>query len=185
MARRPFHVVEETGRLAEEVLPSSRPVRGEHRDEMEALKALANRIARLPPGQRRALPLDAETLDQFELLAGAALKPDRRRSLMRAKLLLAHADLDAIQAVLDGRGPDALAAQAADAWRQRLLAGDDTTLQAFLAAHPSGDRQGIRAAIREARGEGAAGKRAALRLLALLRSALGPAVGTSGPEDGA
>ncbi len=173
MARRPFHVVEEGGRLQEETLTSDRVARWDHRDDMEALKALANRIAKLPPAERRALPLDEEALAQFENLANAALKPERRRSLMRAKLLLAHADMDVLHAVLEGGGAAALAARAADSWRDRIVAGDDAVLTSFLAAHPGGDRQALRAAARDARGAGPPAKRAALRLLKLVREAAG------------
>lgn len=181
MARKPFHEVEESGRLREETLSSDRVVRWDHREEMEALKALANRIAKLPASTRKALPLDEEALEQFEHLANAALKPERRRSLMRAKLLLAHADMAAIHAVLDGGGPALVAAQAAESWRNRIVAGDDAVLTTFLGQHPSGDRQALRAAAREARSaEGPAAKRAALRCLRLVRAALDPA---APPED--
>jgi ribosome-associated protein len=175
MARKPFHEVEESGRLREETLSSDRTVRWEHREEMEALKALANRIAKLPPSQRRALPLDEEALEQFDNLANSALKPERRRSLMRAKLLLAHADMEAIHLVLDGGGPALVAAQAAESWRNRIVAGDDGVLNTFLSQHPSGDRQALRSAAREARGGDTPGaKRAARRCLELVRAALDP-----------
>ena len=99
---------------------------------------------------------------------------------MRAKLPLAHADMEAIHAVLDGGGPALLAAQAAESWRNRIVAGDDAVLNTFLTQHPSGDRQALRASAREARtGEGPAAKRAALRCLRLVRAALDP---TAPPE---
>lgn len=149
-----------------------RPVRSEHRADMDALKALANRIAKLSPGMRRSLPLEPETLEVMEQLAAAGLKPDRRRTLMRAKLLLAHADVDAVVAVIEGRGPAADAARAAEAWRDRLLAGDDAVLTTFLASYPGGDRQVLRTALREARGDSPAARRALPRLHKLVREAV-------------
>lgn len=151
---------------------AGRVVRSDHRAAMDALKDMANQLAALSPGQRRALPLDAETLAELDRLAAAGHRPDRRRVLMRVKLLLADHDLTPVRAVLAGQTPAALAAQAADAWRARLVGGDDRVLQAFLDAHPGADRQALRTAAREARGESPAAKRAFQRLFKLLAEAV-------------
>ena len=73
-----------------------RPLRSEHRAETEALKDLANRIAKLSQGQRRLLPLSEEAQEQLDLLARSGNTPDRRRTLKRAQLFLAQADLETI-----------------------------------------------------------------------------------------
>lgn len=172
MARRPRPEPEPEVDDVDAEEASGRPVRSEHRAEMDALKALANRIAKLSPGVRRSLPLDAATLEVLEQLAAAGLRPDRRRTLMRAKLLLAHEDVEAVVATIEGGGAAAVAARVAESWRDRLLTGGDDVLTGFLAEHPRGDRQALRAAVREARGEGPAARRALPRLHKLVREAL-------------
>lgn len=135
------------------------------------LKALANHLATLPQRVRRALPLDEELQEQLDLLARAAGRPDRRRLLMRVKLLLGALDLVALDAALSGKGPAAERDRECVRWRTRLIAGDDQDLQAFVEEQPRADRQAIRASIRDARGEGPAAARAQTRLLELLRAA--------------
>jgi ribosome-associated protein len=146
-----------------------RPERSEHRSQMADLKALANRLALLSPGQRRNLPLETEVLDQLDLLAAANLRPDRRRVLMRTKTLLGTADLEKLVAALEGDTPAALLDRELVYWRGRILQGDDQVIQAFMEKYPQADRQAIRNAAREAR---KANANAALsRLLQLLRDA--------------
>ncbi len=145
--------------------------RNEHRAAMVDLKALANRIARMTQHQRRMLPLDEDTHEQMDMLAAAARMPHRRRLLMRAKLFLSGCDLVKVQAALEGNTPAAARDRETAHWRTRIVAGDDTVLQAFIEAYPGADRQGIRSSAREARGTGPAAARAQTRLLQQLRAA--------------
>lgn len=162
---------EERAEAAEEADVDARADRSQHREHMRDLKDLANRIAELPQGLRRTLPFDEETQAQFDLLAAAAGRTDRRRVLMRAKLLLDSVDLDRLDAAMRGDTDAAAANRACESWRKRLLAGDDATLQAFIQENPDADRQAIRTAVRDARRPGVLGERASARLLTLLRSA--------------
>lgn len=132
-----------------------RPIRGEHRAKMMALKALANRISRLTQGERRKLPMDDELQAQMDLLAGADQRPDRRRVLMRAKLLLSEVDPARLEAALAGDTASAVLERRLNLWRARILDGDDATIQSFLELYPAGDRQAIRTCAREARSTGA------------------------------
>lgn len=147
-----------------------RAIRSEHRGQMLDLKELANRISAMPQGVRRGLPLDDEAQAQLDLLAVAS-GSDRRRVLMRAKLLIGGADLVALEAALDGDTPAAARDRACIQWRSRLVAGDDVVLQAFMERYPAADRQAVRTATRDARGPGPAGERAKTRLLQLVREA--------------
>lgn len=159
-----------TRAVDEEDEPSDRPVRSEHHDEMADLKALTMRIAALPLKMRRALPLDEETQAQIDQLAASEPRPDRRRTLMRAKLLVAQADQEALAAALAGKTPEAAWNEETLHWRDRIVAGGDTDIQAFLDVYPRADRQEIRTNAREARGKGPVAARALSRLLGSLRA---------------
>lgn len=145
--------------------------RNEHRAQMLDLKALANRLAKLPPGLRRTLPLDEELQGELDRLAGAAQLPHRRRLVMRVKLLLGAVDLVRLNAVLDGDTDAAALERVLQHWKARILVGDDAVLQQFIASFPAADRQGLRTASREARRQGPVAVRANARLLKLLRVA--------------
>ncbi len=153
----------------EEVTYAERPLRNDHHDDMLDLKALANRIAAMPQKERRALPLDEEAQEQLDILAASEPRPDRRRTLMRAKLLLGAADQDALQKALAGSSPTALRDRETVYWRTRIIAGGDQDLQTFIEAYPGSDRQALRTHARDARGTGPAAERAAARLLTALR----------------
>lgn len=159
---------------------AGRPIRSEHRAKMMDLKDLANRLAKLSAGARRQLPLDEETLAQLDRLAAADPRADRRRVLMRAKLLLGAEDLAKLDAALAGDTEAAAWEKESIRWRTRILAGDDTVLQEFVAAFPGVDRQAARTAAREARGQGPVADRARTRLLQLIRAA--PSAAGAGEE---
>ncbi len=158
--------------IADDADDAGRPMRSEHRGQMLELKALANRLAALPQGQRRTLPLDEELQATLDLLAAADGRSDRRRLVMRAKLLLGSVDQGQLEAALSGHTPAATRDRACVSWRARLVAGNDEILQQFVEAHPNADRQAIRTSAREARGQGPAAARAHTRLLQLLRDAM-------------
>lgn len=159
-----------------------RPIRSEHHDAMLDLKALANRLAAMPEGQRRLLPLDEETQEALQMLKDAERRPSRRRLLMRARLLLGTADPEKLQQTLTGNTPAAARDRECIRWRTRILAGGDDDLQAFMERWPRADRQAIRANAREARGTSPAAARAQTRLLALIREAAALAA-EAPPED--
>lgn len=155
--------------------PAGRLDRSVHRGQMLDLKALANRIAKLPLATRRTLPLDEDVQAQLDLLAAADPRSDRRRTLMRTKLLLGGVDLVKLEAALAGDTASAAWDRESDRWRTRIVEGDDLVLQAFMEAWPRADRQAIRTCAREARGEGPAAKRAFSRLLGMVRASARPA----------
>lgn len=166
-----------TRAVDEEDQPSDRKVRSVHHDEMRDLKALTNRIAALPLKVRRTLPLDEETQACLDILAAAEPKPARRRTLMRAKLLMGGVDPELLEAALAGKTPEAAILEETLQWRSRIVAGGDDDLQAFIVRYPDSDRQAVRTNAREARGKGPVAERAMARLLTLLREAAGGAVG--------
>lgn len=125
-----------------------RPERSEHRAAMLALRQLANRLADLTRGQRRALPLAAETLDALDALDAADGRVERRRLLMRAKLLLGREDVTAVEAALAGDTPAAARERELQAWAARIVRDGDAEIQRFVEAWPAADRGAIRGAAR-------------------------------------
>jgi len=165
---------EDPAGLSGEAAPEERAkrlVRSEHRAAMMDLKALGNRLAKLPQSLRRTLPLDERLQDELDQLAAAGQMQHRRRLLMRVKLMLGSVDLDRLAAVLGGDTDQAALERVMQHWRTRILAGDDAVLQAFIEAYPAADRQALRTAVRDSRREGPAAARASYRLLQLLRAA--------------
>lgn len=148
-----------------------RPFRNEHRARMMALKDLANRLARLPLGARREIPMQDDLREEIDALAAAGQRPDRRRVLMRAQKLLAQCDVERLEAALAGDTPSAALERRVVGWRDRVLLGGDEAIQAFVEAFPGADRQALRAGAREARAEDAP-REAQTRLMRHLRDAI-------------
>ncbi len=169
---RPDQEPEDQDVLAEgEEEVSERPFRNEHRARMMALKDLGNRIAKLPPGMRRDLPMSDALRVEIEALVEAGERPDRRRVLMRVQRQLGVSDIARLEAALTGDTPAAALERRLAMWRTRILEGGDPAIQDFVAEHPAADRQAIRSLAREARGEGSGAKSASNRLLQKLREA--------------
>jgi len=151
--------------------PVERRDRNELRAQNQALEELALRLASMTVGERQRLPLDEYVLDEIELLARLGPKSARRRQLLRVQAHLRAADLDALEAALAGAGQDDAKLNALERWRSKLIDGGDDALTAFVDAHPSADRQRIRALIRQARKQGPAAKKAARSLFQVLKAA--------------
>ena len=151
--------------------PSERPIRSVHRAAMLDLKATANQIAALPTKARRALPLDDEAQAVFDQLATCEPTPERRRLVMRAKLMVGRVDPDLLAAALEGRTPASERDEILVNWRKTLLEGTEQALSAFIASYPGADRQQLRTTVRESKGTGPVAERAKARLLAELREA--------------
>jgi len=148
-----------------------RPFRNEHRARMMALKDLANRLAKLPPGARREIPMEDDLREEIDALAAAGQRPDRRRVLMRAQKVLAQTDVDRLEAALAGDTPSAALERRVTGWRDRVLLGGDEAIQSFIEAFPEADRQALRASAREARAPDAP-REAQARLMRHLRDAI-------------
>ncbi len=149
-----------------------RPSPAEHRAHMIDLRGLANRLAELPVARRRVLPLPEDVQEALDVLAGLGHTPARRRQVHRVKGLLSHVDAEALEAAIDGDGPQEARFREAERWRTRLLSGGDEALGAWLDLHPGTDRQSLRAALRTAAEPTDAGTRAQRRVLDLLREVL-------------
>lgn len=151
--------------------PQPRPDRRGAREEGAALKELAIGLSRLPPERRAALTLDPDVRAQLEALAALPQDGAWQRQIRRVATLLRGEDVDELQAVLAGKGPQDAFAQAGKAWLRRLLPSGDDALQPLLDLHSSLDRQQLRTLLRQARTEGEAGQKARRRFVELLAEA--------------
>lgn len=131
--------------------------------EMEALQAIG---ARLPE-------LNQEQLDKVAMgddLRRAVLEAKRlqprseaiRRQMQYIGRLMRSEDADAIQAALDrfeaGKQAHLQIFHKLERWRDRLIAGDNSDLQAYLAEDPDADIQHLRQLLRNAQKEAKQGK---------------------------
>lgn len=138
-----------------------KPSKTRRKKDMHALQALGGSLIDLAPAQ-------IAEIDMPESLRAAVLEAQRirshegrRRQLQYIGRLMRDVDPTPIRAKLDewrGQSREATATMhAVERWRDRLLADEDA-LTAFVDAHPEGDVPHLRALIRNARAELAAGK---------------------------
>ena len=169
MARKRPHYLtrdadDESGEPAERLLPS------EARRQHKAFEDLAQRLAAMTTDQLEQLPLDDHLRDEIALLGRMGRQSARRRQQLRVMGLLRQTDLSQIEAGLDGSDHDVARLRFLERWRGRLIDGDDIELAAYMAAHPTADRQRLRSLIRQARKQGPVAKAAARKLFQLMKA---------------
>ena len=136
----------------------------------EELSILTHRLIDLPAGRRARLPVDDELKEAITHLIKLGGQSATRRQMLRVKHLLRLEDREAVAAFIDGDSDDAARGVNLERWRERILAGGDDELSAFLERFPGGDRQRLRTLSRQARGTGPAAQRAARRLFQEMKS---------------
>lgn len=167
--------------------PAERLDRNEERIQEQALRALATRLAGLPPGHLQRLPLDEQLVAEITHLADLGRTSAHRRQLLRVQGLLRQVELAPLEAALAGFTPDQARLRSLERWRTALIEGGDTELDAFILAHPLVDRQRMRTLIRQARKEGPAAAGAARALFRLMKGTApdeGEAAGEREEEGG-
>lgn len=148
------------------------------REALDVLK-LATTLATLSDAQLDRLPLPEDVRAEVERTRATPSHGARKRQTQFLAKQLRRLDeeaLDAIRKLLDHDRQSAHRQTAVlhqiEAWRDRLLAEGDAALDPLLEKHPGGDRQQLRALIRQARLEAERAKppRAARELFRLLRT---------------
>lgn len=130
--------------------------------ELLALQDLGERLTTLKPDVLAKLPL-TDAL-QKALLEAPKHKAHiaRKRHLQYIGKLMREQDIEAIVALVDQL--DASTRQYnerfhnLERWRDRLIGGDDDTLESFVVEYPETDRQHLRSLIRHAQHEAARNK---------------------------
>lgn len=140
------------------------PTRSQQRRDALAVLELAGQLVDLVPTKLARLDLPDDVRDEIANVRRITSHGAHKRQLAYlAKLMRNHDDavFDAVRAALgenrDRQRQEAAALHRLEALRTQLL-GDtgDTALTALIAAHPTLDRQHLRALIRQARVEQAA-----------------------------
>jgi ribosome-associated protein len=158
----------------------SRPSKSARKREMHRLQTLGERLASLSPGLLAQMPIAdglREALTEAQRIRGGEA---RRRHMQYLGKLMRGEDAEAVTAALErlqaGGSEQKRQEQALERWRERLIAGGDDDLEAFVRGHPTADRGHLRRLIRAARRERGTGQTpmAARKLFRALRDVIGP-----------
>ncbi|GAA5218865.1 ribosome biogenesis factor YjgA [Corallincola platygyrae] len=148
--------------------------------EVEALQKLGEQLTKLKPSELAKMPLGDSLREAVELAIRIRSKREGyRRQLQLIGKLMRHADGEAIKNALDGVNSHHQQANVhfhhLEKWRDKLLAGDDDTINAWLSEHPTGDRQKLRQLVRQSKKEQQQNKppKAARELFRYLRETVG------------
>jgi ribosome-associated protein len=135
-----------------------RPSKTALKKQAHDLQALGLALAELPPDRLEPLPLADPLREAIAEYRRTRSHEGRRRQLQLVGKLMRHAEVEplreAVAAYKLGGARDALALHRAERWREELVA-DDEAADRWMAAHPTSDRQQLRALVRAARKDAA------------------------------
>ena len=171
---RPWHDDDEDAELDDGV--EADKSKSQVKRELLALDPLTEELLDLPERQLLALALSEELLSALRIARGLK-RGARKRQLRFARGLLAQADHGAVAAAIAAfKRPQRAQVDAMhelEEWRERLIAGDETLLNALFDRFRDLDRQYLLQLVRNAKAERLAQKtpRAARALFKLLGAA--------------
>lgn len=132
----------------------SAPSKSARKREMLGLQALAEALSELPPSQLERIDLPAELRDGVVAARRMKRGAFRRHLRFLAHLIDERTEATALRAALEAQRAPGRAETAQlhrlERWRDRLLAGGDEAVEAFMAEHPGADRQHLRNLVRSA-----------------------------------
>jgi ribosome-associated protein len=149
--------------------------RSQRKREVQALTDLGARLTELAPEQLRHIELPPELREAIEAYRAITSRGARRRQLLFIGGLMRRVDSSGIEVALaaidQGHARQVEWQHRIERWRDRLVEGNDATLEEIARRWPRIDRQQLRQLVRNARGapEGPERTRAARALLRLLR----------------
>ncbi len=130
------------------------PSKSQIKREMKALQELGEKIADLSSSQLASLSLPEELLDAINQARIMKHNEARRRQFRFIGKLLRHADHDAINEQLEQfnkkHHQHVQQHHAAEAWRDRLLEGNNDAVTEFLDRYPQTSAQQLRQLLRSA-----------------------------------
>lgn len=156
------------------------PSRSQLRREALAVFALAEALVALPDAELQRMPLEAGLVDEVRRTRAVPQQIARKRQMQFLAKQMRKLNEEALAPLRAALAHDRAQMRRAAAdlhhverWRDRLIAGGDEAIGEWLVLHPSGDRQQLRALVRQAKLEAERAKppRAARELFRLLREA--------------
>jgi ribosome-associated protein len=156
------------------------PSKSELKRRSRDLQDLGDELVQLPAAELDAFDLPDDLRDAIEAARLITSHGARLRQRLFIGKLLRRIDTTGLVAALDRRGAveraRILAEHEIEAWRDRLLAGEPGSWEAFASAHPDADLGELRALANQARAERGSGRppSAARKLFRRLRAVLQP-----------
>lgn len=130
--------------------------------EMHELQELGEALVKLSDKELKKIPLPEELVDPIMLARRITANSGKRRQLQYIGKLMRRVDVDPLRQAYDdlknGQRNAARKHQQAEKLRDKLVAGDSTTLEAVLTEHSNLDRQQLTQLIRAAQKEQELGK---------------------------
>ena len=130
--------------------------------ELHALVDLGERLTTLKPDLLAKLPLTDAMRRALADAPKHTANIARKRHISFIGKLMRDQDIDAILTLIDQVDSSTREYNerfhALERWRDRLIGGDDTTLESFVSEFPEADRQQLRSLIRQAQHEVAQNK---------------------------
>ncbi len=167
--------------------------KSQRKREMLELQALGEQLVKLGPEQLKRIEMPEDLREAVLHATGLKRGEALRRQLQYIGALMRGADPEpirkAVEDLLGRQRAEARLFQAVEAWRDRFLQGDDSSLEAFLERYPHADRQRLRQLVFNARKEIQANKppKASRALFRTIRqwaaSPPGGAAPASDPEE--
>jgi ribosome-associated protein len=131
--------------------------RSQIKREMLALQKLGERLTELPPDQLRTIEMPAELREAVLELRAMRKHEARRRQVQHIGVLMRRADPEPIRRALEaterGHHGAVQSLKQVEAWRDKLIAGDDDLLENLLERFPQADHQQFGQLVRNARKE--------------------------------
>ena len=125
--------------------------------ELHALQDLGARLTTLKPDLIARLPLTDGLRKALAEAPKHTANAAKKRHVQFIGKLMRDQDIEAILALIDQVDSSTREYNerfhALERWRDRLIAGDDATLESFVADYPEADRQHLRSLIRHAQHE--------------------------------
>ncbi|WP_437881781.1 ribosome biogenesis factor YjgA [Pseudomonas sp. LRF_L74] len=130
--------------------------------ELHALQDLGARLTTLKPDLLAKLPLTDALRKALEEAPKHTANAAKKRHVQFIGKLMREQDIEGILALVDQADSSTRQYNERfhnlERWRDRLVSGDDTTLESFVVDYPETDRQHLRSLIRHAQHEAARNK---------------------------
>jgi ribosome-associated protein len=135
--------------------PPEENSRGQRKREAEALQELGAELMRLTASELATLDLPERLFAAIKEGHRLTANEAKRRHLQYIGKLMRTVEVEPLKLAIKNAQTKAQKATSEfheiEAWRDRLIAGDDTVLQQFLELHPTADRNHLRQLIRNAK----------------------------------